>query len=65
MSREKDETWRDLLRNEREVMTRRLESLQKNSNLDALQEMLEIKKHLEQLNSEISESYNNSPNKKV
>lgn len=65
MSREKDETWRDLLRDEREFMTRRLESLQKNSNLDALQEMLEIKKHLEQLNSEISESYNNSSNKKV
>ena len=65
MSREKDETWRDLLRDEKEFMTRRLESLQKNSNLDALQEMLEIKKHLEQLNSEISESYNNSSNKKV
>jgi hypothetical protein len=65
MSKEKDETWRDLLRDEREVLTRRLESLQKKSSLDALQEMLEIKNHLAKLNSEISESYNHSSSKKV
>jgi hypothetical protein len=60
MSREKDETWRDLLRNEREVMTRRLEEMQKKNDFSTLQDMLEVKKHIEELNSKISASYNNT-----
>ena len=60
MSKEKDETWRDLLRNEREVMTRRLEEMQKKNDFSTLQDMLEIKKHIEELNSKISASYNNT-----
>lgn len=62
MSREKDETWRDLLRNEREVMTRRLEEMQKKNDFSTLQDMLEVKKHIEELNSKISASYNNTSN---
>lgn len=64
MSREKDETWRDLLRNEREVMTRRLEEMQKKNDFSTLQDMLEVKQHIEELNSKISESYNNTSNQK-
>ena len=60
MSREKDQTWRDLLRNEREVMTRRLEEMQKKNDFSTLQDMLEVKKHIEELNSKISASYNNT-----
>ena len=60
MSREKDETWRDLLRDEREVMTRRLEEMQKKNDFSTLQDMLEVKKHIEELNSKISASYNNT-----
>lgn len=60
MSREKDETWRDLLRSEREVMTRRLEEMQKKNDFSTLQDMLEVKKHIEELNSKISASYNNT-----
>lgn len=60
MSREKDETWRDLLRNEREVMTRRLEEMQKKNDFSTLQDMLEVKKHIEELNNKISASYNNT-----
>ena len=64
MSREKDETWRDLLRNEREVMTRRLEEMQKKNDFSTLQDMLEVKKHIEELNSKISASYNNTSSQK-
>lgn len=60
MSREKDETWRDLLRNEKEFLVRRLDEIQKNHDFSSLQEMLEVKKHIEELNSKISASYNNT-----
>jgi hypothetical protein len=65
MSREKDETWRDLLRSEREVFTRRLEDMQKKKDIASLQDMLEVKKHIEELNAKISESYNNTSSKEV
>ena len=65
MSREKDETWRDLLRDEREVFSRRLEDMQKKKDIASLQDMLEVKKHIEELNKKISESYHNTSSKEV
>jgi polyhydroxyalkanoate synthesis regulator phasin len=60
-----DQYKRDQLREEREFLTRQLESLQSKRDIASLKDMLEIKKHIEELNREISESYNHSSSKKV
>lgn len=60
MSDQREEGYRDILREEKEFMVRRLEDMQKKKDIATLQDMLEIKKHIEQLNEEISESYNHS-----
>ena len=65
MPDQKQEEYRDVLRQEREVMTRQLEEMQKKKDIATLQDMLEIKRHIEQLNKEISESYNNTSSQKV
>ena len=65
MSQEKNESWRDILRQEREVMTRRLEEMQKKKDIATLQDMLEVKKHIQELNAQISESNNYTSSKEV
>ncbi len=60
MSDQREEGYRDILREEKEFMLRRLKDMQKKKDIATLQDMLEIKKHIEQLNKEISESYNHS-----
>lgn len=65
MSDQREQGYRDILREEKEFMLRRLEDMQKKKDIATLQDMLEIKKHIEQLNKEISESYNNTSSQKV
>ena len=60
MSDQREEGYRDILREEKEFMLRRLKDMQKKKDIATLQDMLEIKKHIKQLNKEISESYNHS-----
>jgi flagellin-specific chaperone FliS len=64
MSDQREEGYRDILREEKEFMLRRLEDMQKKKDIATLQDMLEIKNHIQQLNEEISESYNNSSSQK-
>lgn len=64
MSDQREEGYRDILREEKEFMVRRLEDMQKKKDIATLQDMLEVKNHIEQLNKEISESYNNSSSQK-
>lgn len=65
MSDQREQGYRDILREEKEFMLRRLEDMQKKKDIATLQDMLEIKKHIEQLNKEISESYNNTSSQEV
>ena len=60
MSDEREEGYRDILREEREFMIRRLEDMQKKKDIATLQDMLEVKTHIQELNKKISESYNNA-----
>lgn len=60
MPNDREEGYRDILREEREFMTRQLEEMQKKKDIATLQDMLEVKKHIEELNSKIGESYNNT-----
>ena len=60
MSDQREEGYRDILREEKEFMLRRLEDMQKKKDITTLQDMLEVKNHIQQLNKEISESYNNT-----
>lgn len=64
MSDQREEGYRDILREEKEFMLRRLEDMQKKKDIATLQDMLEVKNHIQQLNKEISESYNNSSSQK-
>lgn len=64
MSDQREEGYRDILREEKEFMIRRLEDMQKKKDIASLQDMLEVKNHIQQLNKEISESYNNSSSQK-
>lgn len=64
MSDQREEGYRDILREEKEFMLRRLEDMQKKKDIATLQDMLEIKNHIQQLNEEISESYNNTSSQK-
>jgi flagellin-specific chaperone FliS len=64
MSDQREEGYRDILREEREFMVRRLEDMQKKKDIATLQDMLEVKNHIQQLNKEISESYNHSSSQK-
>jgi len=64
MSDQREEGYRDILREEREFMVRRLEDMQKKKDIATLQDMLEVKNHIQQLNKEISESYNNTSSQK-
>ena len=65
MSQEKNESWRNILRQEHELMTRRLEDMQKKKDIATLQDMLEVKKHIQELNAQISESNNYTSSKEV
>ena len=49
MSDQREEGYRDILREEKEFMLRRLKDMQKKKDIATLQDMLEIKKHIEQL----------------
>jgi len=60
MSDQREEGYRDILREEKEFMVRRLDEMQKKKDIATLQDMLEVKNHIQQLNKEISESYNNT-----
>ena len=64
MSDQREEGYRDILRQEKEFMLRRLDEMQKKKDIATLQDMLEIKNHIQQLNEEISESYNNTSSQK-
>jgi len=64
MSDQREEGYRDILREEKEFMLRRLEDMQKKKDIATLQDMLEVKNHIQQLNEEISESYNNTSSQK-
>lgn len=64
MSDQREEGYRDILREEKEFMLRRLDEMQKKKDIATLQDMLEVKNHIQQLNKEISESYNNSSSQK-
>lgn len=64
MSDQREEGYRDILREEKEFMIRRLEDMQKKKDIATLQDMLEIKNHIQQLNKEISESYNHTSSQK-
>jgi len=64
MSDQREEGYRDILREEKEFMLRRLEDMQKKKDITTLQDMLEVKNHIQQLNKEISESYNHSSSQK-
>ena len=64
MSDQREEGYRDILREEKEFMLRRLDEMQKKKDIATLQDMLEIKNHIQQLNEEISESYNNTSSQK-
>lgn len=64
MSDQREEGYRDILRQEKEFMLRRLDEMQKKKDIATLQDMLEVKNHIQQLNKEISESYNNSSSQK-
>ena len=64
MSDQREEGHRDILREEKEFMLRRLEDMQKKKDITNLQDMLEVKNHIQQLNKEISESYNHSSSQK-
>jgi flagellin-specific chaperone FliS len=64
MSDQREEGYRDILREEKEFMIRRLEDMQKKKDIATLQDMLEVKNHIQQLNKEISESYNHTSSQK-
>ena len=64
MSDQREEGYRDILREEKEFMIRRLEDMQKKKDIATLQDMLEIKNHIQQLKKEISESYNHTSSQK-
>ena len=65
MSDQREEGYRDILREEKEFMLRRLEDMQKKKDIATLQDMLEIKNHIQQLNEDIRESYNNTSSQKT